>query len=156
MLCMVGASFTRVCLPSKISEGSNLYLRSFLGLASTRNNPNVLLQVCFSCRAFWRRAHKKTKNPNFVCTRGDSCVITVANRRKCKKCRFRLCQEAGMTESAILTEEQKKLRFRKMLQKREAMMNHQNGTVKEESKSPQNTESTYLQQMSVGCQCIEI
>jgi hypothetical protein len=30
--------------------------------------------------------------------------------------RFRLCQQAGMTESAILTEEQKKLRFRKMLQ----------------------------------------
>jgi len=52
-----------------------------------------------------------------------------------------------MTESAILTEEQKKLRFRKMLQKREAMMNLQNGAMKEESKSPQNQESTYFLQM---------
>ena len=114
------------------------------------------MQVCFNCRAFWRRAHKKTKTPNFACTRGDGCVITVANRRKCKKCRFRLCQEAGMTESAILTEEQKKLRFRKMLQKREAMTNLQNGAVKEETKSPMNNENTYLQQMSVGLQSIEI
>ena len=61
-----------------------------------------------------------------------------------------------MTESAILTEEQKKLRFRKMLQKREAMMNLQNGAVKEETKSPMNNENTYLQQMSVGLQSIEI
>ena len=76
-------------------------------------------QVCFSCRAFWRRAHKRTKVPNFSCSRDENCVITVTNRRKCKRCRYRLCQIAGMTESAILTEEQKKMRFRKMIQKRE-------------------------------------
>ena len=111
-----------------------------------------LNQVCFSCRAFWRRAHKKTKNPNFTCSRGDTCVITVANRRKCKKCRFRSCQAAGMTESAILTEEQKKMRFRKMIQKREQMLLHMQNGVKEEEKSPQTQEIPYIQQMSV-CRC---
>jgi hypothetical protein len=85
-----------------------------------------------------------------VCARADNCVITVANRRKCKKCRFTLCQQAGMTESAILTEEQKKMRFRKMIQKREAMMNLQNA-IKDEEKSPtQPHEIPYIQQMSVS------
>ena len=56
-----------------------------------------------------------------------------------------------MTESAILTEEQKKLRFRKMIQKREAMTNLQNGVVKDEDKSPpQLHEIPYIQQMSVS------
>jgi len=55
-----------------------------------------------------------------------------------------------MTESAILTEEQKKTRFRKMIQKREQMLHMQNG-VKKEEKSPQNQEIPYIQQMSVCC-----
>ena len=45
--------------------------------------------------------------------------MTTKNRRKCQKCRLDRCRFSGMSQAAILTEEQKKKRFRKMLQRRE-------------------------------------
>ncbi len=61
---------------------------------------------------------QKTKNPNFVCKRGGTCVVTVSNRRRCQKCRHVRCINAGMTPDAVLTEDQKVIRFRKTLMKR--------------------------------------
>jgi len=52
--------------------------------------------VCPSCRAFFRRAHQKTRNPLFICKEQSECTINVDNRRKCKKCRYNLCLRAGM------------------------------------------------------------
>ena len=53
-------------------------------------------QACFSCRAFFRRAHQKTKSPNFICKRNNTCEITVKTRRRCQKCRYTLCLKSGM------------------------------------------------------------
>jgi hypothetical protein len=56
--------------------------------------------ACFSCRAFFRRAHQKTRDPKFVCKKGGNCEVTVKNRRKCQKCRYDLCVNAGMRPEA--------------------------------------------------------
>ena len=77
--------------------------------------------TCFSCRAFWRRAHLNSKVTEFVCKKGASCRITVKNRKKCKQCRYERCKLTGMTEEAILDDDRKKQRFRKMLEKRKRM-----------------------------------
>jgi hypothetical protein len=76
--------------------------------------------VCFSCRQFFRRAHQKTKEPNFHCTFGGNCLITVKSRRRCQKCRYDRCLFAGMVPAAVLTDEEKTVRFRKFRQKKKA------------------------------------
>ena len=76
--------------------------------------------ACFSCRAFFRRAHQKTKNPNFLCKRGNSCEVTVKTRRRCQKCRYELCLRNGMRPEAVLTQDQRKVRFRNAIKKKEA------------------------------------
>ena len=76
--------------------------------------------VCFSCRQFFRRAHQKTKQPNFNCTFGGNCTITVKSRRRCQKCRYDRCIFAGMVPAAVLTDEEKTVRFRKFRQKKKA------------------------------------
>ena len=81
--------------------------------------------VCYSCRAFWRRSHQKTKSPNFVCKKGGRCPVTVATRRRCKKCRYVRCLRAGMIPEAVLDEDQKKIRFRKLHQRQRMMMQQQ-------------------------------
>ena len=74
--------------------------------------------VCYSCRAFWRRSHQRSKTPNFVCKSGGKCAMTVQTRRRCKKCRYDRCLRAGMVPEAVLDESQKKIRFRKLIQKK--------------------------------------
>ena len=76
--------------------------------------------VCFSCRQFFRRAHQKTKQPTFSCTFGGNCLITVKSRRRCQKCRYDRCIFSGMVSSAVLTDEEKSVRFRKFRQKKKA------------------------------------
>ena len=45
--------------------------------------------------------------------------MAIKSHRKCQKCRYDLCVKAGMTQTAILTEEQIKFRFRKTLEKKQ-------------------------------------
>ncbi|TRY72727.1 hypothetical protein TCAL_00265 [Tigriopus californicus] len=66
---------------------------------------------CYSCRAFFRRAHQKTRNPKFTCVFNGRCEITVRNRRSCRKCRYDLCLQAGMRPELVLDEAQKRQRF---------------------------------------------
>ena len=78
--------------------------------------------VCYSCRAFWRRSHQKTRNPNFACKKGGNCVITIKTRRRCQKCRYNRCLQTGMNPDAVLDDDQKKIRFRKLLLKRQKLL----------------------------------
>ncbi len=75
--------------------------------------------ACFSCRAFFRRA-KTLKRPLHPCKAGEHCEISVDTRRFCGSCRYQACLRAGMKPGAVLSEEQKKHRFRKMIKKRKA------------------------------------
>lgn len=42
---------------------------------------------CYSCRAFFRRAHQGSKTVGFTCKSGGNCEVNVKTRRKCQKCR---------------------------------------------------------------------
>ena len=44
--------------------------------------------------------------------------VTIKTRRKCQKCRYVLCRQAGMDPDAVLTVDQKKVRFQKFLRKK--------------------------------------
>ena len=85
-----------------------------------KNLPNIHYGgvACFSCRAFFRRAHQKTKVPTFKCKNDNKCLVTLKTRRKCQKCRYDLCLKEGMKPEAVLTDDQKKIRFRNSLQKK--------------------------------------
>lgn len=72
---------------------------------------------CFSCRAFFRRAVQKAKNPNFQCRAGGNCVINTQTRSDCRKCRFDLCLQSGMNPENVMNSEQKQVRFRKHIKK---------------------------------------
>ena len=65
---------------------------------------------CYSCRAFFRRAHQSTKNPSFKCRKKRNgsnssatssqqddirCVIDGSARRQCQLCRYKRCLEIG-------------------------------------------------------------
>ncbi len=60
-------------------------------------------QVCMSCRAFFVRSLKDQAYKKFVCLKGSSglntktCQINSKSWKSCKRCRFRLCLQAGMT-----------------------------------------------------------
>lgn len=97
--------------------------------------------VCFSCRQFFRRAHQKTKEPTFHCTFGGNCLITVKSRRRCQKCRYDRCLFAGMVPAAVLTDEEKTVRFRKFQQKKKAKILSRISEKAEEDKPPRKRRS---------------
>ena len=79
--------------------------------------------ACFSCRAFFRRATHRLKKRPIVCHNGNGnggqkCNVTLENRQSCKKCRYEKCLENGMDPDLVLSEEQKVVRFRKLLSKK--------------------------------------
>ena len=45
-------------------------------------------------------------------------MLTLHDRRKCKQCRYQRCIRAGMNPELVLTEDQKQIRFRKLLLKK--------------------------------------
>lgn len=74
--------------------------------------------TCSSCRAFFRRAHRRTVTSVLVCQFGNACQITPETRRNCSKCRFDQCINVGMKVSLVLDEGQKQERFRRSLKKK--------------------------------------
>uniref|UniRef100_A0A8D0BFQ0 Nuclear receptor subfamily 1 group H member 3 n=1 Tax=Salvator merianae TaxID=96440 RepID=A0A8D0BFQ0_SALMN len=67
---------------------------------------NVL--SCEGCKGFFRRS--VIKGAQYVCKNGGRCEMDMYMRRKCQECRFRKCQEAGMREQCVLSEEQIQLK----------------------------------------------
>jgi len=70
---------------------------------------------CFSCKAFFRRAvnWQNKNNRNFQCKFEGKCEITIKNRKTCQSCRFKKCMTTGMNPSWVLSDEQRKKRFKK-------------------------------------------
>ena len=79
----------------------------------------------------------KRKLPEFMCKKSGKCNVTPKTRRRCQKCRYDLCIKAGMQPEAVMTEDQVKVRFRKMFTKRGENQN----SVNEENKDAQSTEN---------------
>uniref|UniRef100_A0A7M4F8Q1 Nuclear receptor subfamily 1 group H member 3 n=1 Tax=Crocodylus porosus TaxID=8502 RepID=A0A7M4F8Q1_CROPO len=67
---------------------------------------NVL--SCEGCKGFFRRS--VIKGAQYICKNGGKCEMDMYMRRKCQECRLRKCQEAGMREQCVLSEEQIRLK----------------------------------------------
>ena len=68
-------------------------------------------EVCPSCRAFFRRSVQSGYNATYYCVKEGACEVTLKTRKNCQYCRYRLCENAGMKTSWVLTEEERKLKF---------------------------------------------
>ena len=96
----------------------NMIVCPICGEISEQPYLNYGAKACYSCRAFFRRAHQKTRHPKFVCKGanpapdGQGCHITLKTRRSCQKCRYDRCLKAGMKPDYVMTDEQKRNRFK--------------------------------------------
>uniref|UniRef100_A0AC34FCG5 Uncharacterized protein n=1 Tax=Panagrolaimus sp. ES5 TaxID=591445 RepID=A0AC34FCG5_9BILA len=54
---------------------------------------------CRGCNAFFRRA--VTFNLQFVCRRGETCIVDKNARCACRACRLKKCKQVGMDQSAV-------------------------------------------------------
>jgi len=86
---------------------------------------------CYSCRAFFRRNTQRDELP--LCKSEGDCRITYADRKQCSACRYASCLRIGMKPELVLTEDDKKRRFKKFLKKKEA--EHQNHGYRDEDQS---------------------
>ncbi len=84
-------------------------------------NLNYGANTCLSCRAFFRRAVQKTRNPQFSCKSGGACAITEATRRACKSCRFDACLRAGMSPECVMKGAEVQQRFAKYIQRKKGV-----------------------------------
>eukprot|EP00095_Tigriopus_kingsejongensis_P012451 snap_masked-scaffold89_size390429-processed-gene-2.6 protein:Tk12451 transcript:snap_masked-scaffold89_size390429-processed-gene-2.6-mRNA-1 annotation:"heparan sulfate 2-o-sulfotransferase pipe" len=109
----------RVCIPK--GEGDDTLPKecAVCGITSETFHLNYGASTCFSCRAFFRRAIERSRNPKFVCKKGGTCEVNPTTRKSCRKCRFNKCLEAGMKTDFVLDDSQKKIRFRRLLKKLE-------------------------------------
>ena len=102
-----------------------------------RTSPQIHYGVsaCFSCQAFFRRAHKNSKAPDFRCENDNKCQGTQRwkTRKKCQKCRLDICLKMGMKPEAVLTDDQLKNRFRKSSQKKSGFGGNRENYVESEA-----------------------
>ncbi|CAB4060545.1 RARA [Lepeophtheirus salmonis] len=93
--------------------------------------------ACYSCRAFFRRA--VICNAEYHCSRDKTCFITKETRKHCQFCRFNKCLEAGMKNTWVMSESEKrekkeKIRLKKL--KAQQLLDPENG-VKKSSFTPE-------------------
>jgi hypothetical protein len=93
----------------EVSKSGEDFVRSYGGVA------------CCSCRAYFRRATHRSKERRMICKKDKKCNVMLQNRQSCKKCRYDKCLESGMDPNLVLSEEQKRVRFRKLLSKKKEM-----------------------------------
>ena len=86
-------------------------------------------QVCPSCRAFFRRSVQSGYNATYYCVKEGNCEVTLKTRKNCQYCRYRLCENAGMKTSWVLTEEERKLKFAGKGKKRKDRVSSGSGSL---------------------------
>lgn len=72
--------------------------------------------TCESCKAFFRRNALKPKD--FVCPFSGNCKVDAITRRFCQKCRLKKCFEIGMKKEWIMTDDEKRMKKKKIEQNR--------------------------------------
>lgn len=73
--------------------------------------------TCESCKAFFRRNALKSMD-KFRCRNNEKCVITVATRKRCKRCRLLKCFQVKMRKDWILSDEEKIMKREKVVRNR--------------------------------------
>ena len=48
-----------------------------------------VLQVCPSCRAFFRRSVQSGYNATYFCVKDGQCEVTLKTRKNCQYCRYK-------------------------------------------------------------------
>ena len=67
---------------------------------------------------------------------GD-CYLTMKTRRSCQKCRYDRCKAAGMDASAVLNEQQRQIRFRRVIERKNREQNRrESGAGSQSSPEP--------------------
>lgn len=72
--------------------------------------------TCESCKAFFRRNALIQKD--FKCPFSEHCSITPVTRRFCQKCRLDKCFAIGMCKNLIMSEEDKEMKRKKIIENR--------------------------------------
>ena len=78
----------------------------------------MCLQVCPSCRAFFRRSVQSSYNSTYVCVKAQNCEMSLKTRKNCQYCRYKKCEEAGMKTAWVLTEEERRQKFEGRVKKK--------------------------------------
>ena len=50
--------------------------------------------TCEGCKGFFKRSILNNKHGGYYCFNNDNCLITLENRNKCKKCRYKIVKQA--------------------------------------------------------------
>jgi len=102
---------------------------------------------CYSCRAFFRRNTQRQDLP--MCKRNVSCTVIYKERKKCAACRYQKCLTVGMKQELVLNDNDKKVRFKKLLENKKTERDSVNAKTiyREYGSSP---ESGYSSSDSLG------
>ena len=76
------------------------------------------LQVCPSCRAFFRRSVQSGYNLTYACVKSKNCEMSLKTRKNCQYCRYKKCEDAGMKTAWVLTDEERKQKFEGRVKKK--------------------------------------
>eukprot|EP00095_Tigriopus_kingsejongensis_P005546 snap_masked-scaffold131_size323982-processed-gene-1.3 protein:Tk05546 transcript:snap_masked-scaffold131_size323982-processed-gene-1.3-mRNA-1 annotation:"ecdysteroid receptor -b" len=79
---------------------------------------NYGVSTCLGCRAFFRRSVQADKGANYRCKNVGICDVTGGSRKKCRKCRYKKCLSAGMDPNCVLSDDQKKQRFKRSIKRK--------------------------------------
>eukprot|EP00095_Tigriopus_kingsejongensis_P003901 snap_masked-scaffold296_size217904-processed-gene-1.3 protein:Tk03901 transcript:snap_masked-scaffold296_size217904-processed-gene-1.3-mRNA-1 annotation:"retinoid x" len=63
--------------------------------------------VCFSCKAFFRRAIQNEVHTLFTCAVENRCEMNSVSRKHCQKCRWDACLRVGMKSQWVLSKKER-------------------------------------------------
>ncbi|TRY67381.1 hypothetical protein TCAL_05376 [Tigriopus californicus] len=120
----------RIEIPTLDQEkGSKLGLRARVcfvcGVNTKSYHLNYGVSTCLGCRAFFRRSVQQNKGKTYPCKNSSECNVDGESRKKCRKCRFQRCLNAGMNPECVLNDDQKKKRFKRSLKRQRAGKKYQ-------------------------------
>lgn len=119
---MSPSKFCQVC-GDKVRENHNWIIsnennrffviaNNFISLILKALGYNFNAITCESCKAFFRRNALTKKS--FTCPFNGNCEISTVTRRFCQKCRLKKCFDIGMKKENIMSEEDKKVKRKKI------------------------------------------
>ncbi len=119
---------------SSADAASRSQVCAICNISTNSYHLNYGVSSCLSCRAFFRRIVQQKMKTQMKCKGAseNNCQITPENRKKCKKCRYEACIRAGMKADAVMSEDQYKTWFRRMLRKQKK----EKGDTGKSKKSP--------------------
>ena len=104
--------------------------------------------ICFSCRAFFRRAVVERRHYNCVRWAQGACTVDAVTRTNCKKCRLAKCLRVGMKPQLVDAVKQQKER-RSLMEIAKKAMSADNPNLPEEDKKMM-TKKVLLDQRGCG------